>query len=170
MNLLWIQWMHVSASFQDKYIHIGVRSMGLRGLQPPRIFQIAIFGQNHLIFVQAMEKIFGQETSAPLNETRPVRLWYNLDKIWVVFCFLGWRHKKFILIKTCFQDQYIWSLCDLVIRSLSQIKIGFNTKFQRELHYFYLYFGLSNHECIIFLKKTKRILDFTASNCIAIVH
>ena len=24
-----------------------------------------IFGQNHLIFDQAMEKIFGQETSAP---------------------------------------------------------------------------------------------------------
>ena len=39
---------------------------------------LVIFGQNHLIFVQAMEKkIFGQETSTPPpppNETRPVRL------------------------------------------------------------------------------------------------
>ena len=38
-----------------------------------------IFGQNHLIFGQAMDKIFGQLTSAPppppLNETDPVRLW-----------------------------------------------------------------------------------------------
>ena len=57
---------------------------GARGLQPPPppiIFQIAIFGpknqvifgQNHLIFGQAMEKIFGQLTSAPLNEIGPVR-------------------------------------------------------------------------------------------------
>ena len=46
---------------------------------PPRIFQIAIFGekqnhvifgQNHLIFGQAMEKIFGQLISAP-----PKRKW-----------------------------------------------------------------------------------------------
>ena len=34
-----------------------------------------IFGQNHLIFGQAMDKIFGQLTSAPLNETGPVCLW-----------------------------------------------------------------------------------------------
>ena len=27
---------------------------------------------NYLIFVQAIEKIFGQDSSAPLNETRPV--------------------------------------------------------------------------------------------------
>ena len=56
-------------------IIIGVRGMGLA-----RIFQIAIFlgenmtfGQNHLIFGQAMENIFGQETSdppPPPNETR----------------------------------------------------------------------------------------------------
>ena len=43
------------------------------GCSPPRICQIAIFGQNHLIFGQAMEKIFGQLTSAPLNEIGPVR-------------------------------------------------------------------------------------------------
>ena len=48
---------------------------------PPGIVKIAIFGgkknqvifgQNHWIFGQAMEKIFGQLTSAPLNETGPV--------------------------------------------------------------------------------------------------
>ena len=39
-----------------------------------------IFGQNHLIFGQALNKIFGQETSAPpppppkKTETGPVRL------------------------------------------------------------------------------------------------
>ena len=33
-----------------------------------------IFGQNHLIFGQVMERIFRQETSAPSNETGPVRL------------------------------------------------------------------------------------------------
>ena len=61
--------------------------MGLRGAAAPLEFfwgkkeqfsgkkNQVIFGQNHLIFVQAMEKIFGQETSVPLNETRPVRLW-----------------------------------------------------------------------------------------------
>ena len=54
---------------------IGVRGGGGGGVQPPIIFQIAIFGQNHLIFGQAMDKIFGQLTSAPLNETGPIRLW-----------------------------------------------------------------------------------------------
>ena len=61
---------------------IGVRGGGGGGgCSPPRIFQIAIFGQkkifgqNHLIFGQAMDKIFGQLTSAPLNETGPVRPW-----------------------------------------------------------------------------------------------
>ena len=38
-----------------------------------------IFGQNHWIFGQAMEKIFGQLTSAPLNETGPVRLYAVVD-------------------------------------------------------------------------------------------
>ena len=57
---------------------------GAWGLQPPRIFQIShfrakkhvIFGQDHLVFGQALEKIFGQLTSAssPLNETGPVCL------------------------------------------------------------------------------------------------
>ena len=62
---------------------IGVRGGGGGGSSPPVICQIAIFGpkkhvifgQNHLIFGQAMEKIFGQLKSAPLNETGPVRLW-----------------------------------------------------------------------------------------------
>ena len=64
----------------DLDAHIGVYGAwagggggGGEGLQPPIIFQIAIFGQkkqvvfgqNHLIFGQAMAKIFGQETSAP---------------------------------------------------------------------------------------------------------
>ena len=60
---------------------IGVRGGGPGGCGPHRIFQIAIFGQKHvifgqnqLIFWQAMEKIFGQQTSAPLNETGPVHL------------------------------------------------------------------------------------------------
>ena len=54
--------------------HRRIRGGGL-GVQPPRIFQIAmfgqkkknhvIFGQNHLIFLQAMDKIFGQLISAP---------------------------------------------------------------------------------------------------------
>ena len=42
-----------------------------------RVENQEIFGQNHLIFGQAMEKIFGQLTSAPpppLNETGPVPL------------------------------------------------------------------------------------------------
>ena len=55
---------------------------------PPHIiFLIAIFGEKQeifwqnqgLIFGQAMEKIFGQVTSAPPpppNETGPVRLWF----------------------------------------------------------------------------------------------
>ena len=67
------------------------------GCSPPKIFQLAIFGQknqvifgqNHLIFMQAMEKRFGQETSAPLNETRPVRL-----------CFY-----KSAFLKPCWQEQ-----------------------------------------------------------------
>ena len=50
------------------------------GCSPPTNCQIAIyknhviFWQNHLLFGQAMDKIFGQLTSAPLNETGPVRL------------------------------------------------------------------------------------------------
>ena len=60
------------------------------GCSPPRNFQIAIFGQknnvifgqNHLIFGQAMDKIFGQLTSAPpppfRNETGPVRLYVTV--------------------------------------------------------------------------------------------
>ena len=55
---------------------------GLGGCSPPwnlsnshiRAKNQVIFGQNHLIFGQAMEEIFGQLTSAPLNETGPVRL------------------------------------------------------------------------------------------------
>ena len=69
---------------------IGVRGGGGGGWgaadppPPPGIFQISfsgkknhtilILGQNHLIFGQAMDKIFGQLTSAPLNETGPVGL------------------------------------------------------------------------------------------------
>ena len=68
------------------------------GLYPPLEFfkrpfsgkktQHVIFGQNHLIFGQPMEKIFGQLTSAPLNENGPVRLWLcyldlaPVDKSW----------------------------------------------------------------------------------------
>ena len=58
-------------------------SIGVRGGVPPwNLFNSyfwakkhVIFRQNHLIFRQAMETIFGQLTSAPLNETGPVRLW-----------------------------------------------------------------------------------------------
>ena len=67
---------------------------GARGLPPPppRIFEMAIFGktkkvifgQKHLIFGQALEKIFGQKTSSPppppTNETGPVRLYYDCIK------------------------------------------------------------------------------------------
>ena len=67
---------------------IGVRGGG-GGLQPPWIFSNShfrakkhvIFGQNHLIFGQAMEKIFGQLTSAPLNDTGPVRLWLLCTRV-----------------------------------------------------------------------------------------
>ena len=53
------------------FVVIGVRG---GGYSPPRTFKIAIFGQennlifgqNHLIFGQAMDKIFGQLTSAAL--------------------------------------------------------------------------------------------------------
>ena len=66
--------------------HIGVQGGGVQ--QPPlegnfssghfREKQV-IFVKNHLIFGQALEKIFGQETAAPpppppRNETGPVRL------------------------------------------------------------------------------------------------
>ena len=77
-------------------LDIGVRG-GAGGLQPPPppiIFQIAIFGQNHvtfgqnhLIFGQAMDKLFGQLTSAPLKETGPVRL-YDVGYIWERFPFI----------------------------------------------------------------------------------
>ena len=71
------------------YVHqcasIGVRGGGGGGCRPPPpppgIFQISFSGKkshniraNHLIFGQAMDKIFGQLTSAPLNETGPVGL------------------------------------------------------------------------------------------------
>ena len=73
----------------NRAVAIGVRGGrggggGAGGCSPPRIFKIGIFGQkknhvifgqNHLIFGQAMEKIFGQLTSAPLNQIGPVRLW-----------------------------------------------------------------------------------------------
>ena len=62
----------------------GVRPMGLggRGLQPPRIFQIAIFGQNKsgnirvnlLDFRASNEKTYSSKRLQPPNETRPVRL------------------------------------------------------------------------------------------------
>ena len=69
-------------SYSGKTFAIGVRGGGGGGLQPPWNFSNShiraknqvIFGQNHLIFGQAMEEIFGQLTSAPLNETGPVRL------------------------------------------------------------------------------------------------
>ena len=66
-------------------IHIGVRGGGGGGgggCSSPIFFQVAIFGQNPLVFGQALEKIFGQEISAPSppqkkknNETSPVRLY-----------------------------------------------------------------------------------------------
>ena len=73
----------------NRAVAIGVRGGGGGGggggCSPPRIFKIGIigpktkswviFGQNHLIFGQAMEKIFGQLTSAPLYQIGPVRLW-----------------------------------------------------------------------------------------------
>ena len=70
-------WILVSDACAD----ICIRDGGGGGQPPaPRICQIAIFGQiklifrqNHLIFGQAMEKIFGQLTSAPLKDTGPVR-------------------------------------------------------------------------------------------------
>ena len=65
--------------------HRRTRRGGGGGLPPPSNFSNShfrakkknhvIFGQNHLIFGQAMEKIFGQLTSAPLNKTSPVRLY-----------------------------------------------------------------------------------------------
>ena len=71
-------------SIRAKYMYIGARPMGLRGaVAPLEFFQITIFGQqnlvifgqNHLTFGQAVDKIFGQLTSAPLNKTGTVRLW-----------------------------------------------------------------------------------------------
>ena len=65
-------------------MRMGVRGGGGAGAAAPwnfsnshiRVENQVIFGQNHLIFGQAMEKIFGQLTSAPppLNETGPVPL------------------------------------------------------------------------------------------------
>ena len=40
-----------------------------------------IFGQNHLIFEQAMKKIVGQQTPAPLNETGPVRYHHLINSL-----------------------------------------------------------------------------------------
>ena len=91
-------WLVVICEYPKQFTRIGLSRKGIGcgqrrtkrggwGLQPPpppRNVQITIFGQQknhvifgkkHLIFGQAMEKIFGQLTSAPLNETGPVRLW-----------------------------------------------------------------------------------------------
>ena len=62
---------------------------GLEGSSP--FFQVnifgqekqVIFGQNNLIFGHALDKIFGQATPVPLNETCPVRLWGG----GLLFCF-----------------------------------------------------------------------------------
>ena len=74
---------------------IGVRGGGGGGFSPPRIFENfnfrakihIIFGQHHLIFGQALDKIFGQETSTSppppkkkkkrKKETGPVHLWHT---------------------------------------------------------------------------------------------
>ena len=64
-----------------------MRRRGLWGQQPPlesfkwpfsgkKASDKVIFGQNHLIFGQALEKILRQESSASPNETGPVRLFY----------------------------------------------------------------------------------------------
>ena len=57
------------------------------GVAAPRILQVAFLGQkkqqqvifqpNHLIFGQALEKLFGQETSAPRTKLAPSRYAYG---------------------------------------------------------------------------------------------
>ena len=71
---------------------IGVYEAGAGGggCSPPQNFSNShflakkknrvIFRQNHLIFAHAMDKIFRQLTSAPLNKTGPVRLCQPLLK------------------------------------------------------------------------------------------
>ena len=65
--------------------HRHTRQRGLRGCRPPppppKLFmwpfsgkKQVIFGQNHLIFRQAVEKMSGQETSASPKECGPVHL------------------------------------------------------------------------------------------------
>ena len=59
-------------------------------------------GKNHLIFAQAMDKIVGQLTSAPLNETGPVYAYARykvkyqttvINQIWQACCvLLLYRH------------------------------------------------------------------------------
>ena len=39
-----------------------------------------IVGQNHLIFGQALQKIFGQETLAPQTKLVPIRLWQTMGE------------------------------------------------------------------------------------------
>ena len=75
-----------------------VSTIGIRGSPPPGGLQAplefsnshfcakkhVIYGQNHLIFGQAMEKIFRQLTSAPINDTGPV--YYGIY-LWLFCCF-----------------------------------------------------------------------------------
>ena len=59
---------------------------GLRGCSPlPRIFKMAFFFAQKVsyIFGQVLEKIFRQETSAPPNETGPIRLCVYLECVQV---------------------------------------------------------------------------------------
>ena len=116
----------------DMKTHLGVWPMGLKGAAappPPIIFRAkkVIFGQNHLIFVQAIEKIFGQETSAPLNETRPVRLCENIYKnryliIWMIFVYEKTNIAIIFLTKIYFELIFLHYF-------LFCIRIGWTTKY-----------------------------------------
>ena len=69
-------------------IDYNLSSYHLQPPPPPRILKVAIcgenqviFGQIHLIFGQALDRIFGQETSAPNPERPdPVRLSFGIIK------------------------------------------------------------------------------------------
>ena len=64
----------------DSYYHHRRTAIGAEGgCSPPIVFQIAIIGQKSGIFVQGMNKIFGQETSAPWTKLVPYIYNYHSD-------------------------------------------------------------------------------------------
>ena len=96
---------------------MGVQPDGAEGgSSPPRIFQIAIFrhkfrqysGKTTSFSCKQWKNIFGQETSAPLNETRPVRLWLAPLSL----CLVLWDDLNYASLDNLFYLSCIFALKD----------------------------------------------------------